>query len=258
MEGVSFTASRRAILSGIDLSFERGEVSAVIGPSGSGKSTLLKCLTTSHRPTAGRVLLGEEDIWQMRRRYRMDLGYVPQDDIIHRQLTVRQAFRFSSRLRLDTGMDSATVDKRVESITELLGLAERRDARIRRLSGGQRKRVNIGIELLADPDILILDEPASGLDPGTEEDLVVLLKRLARFGRTVVLTTHSMEYLSSVDKIVLIMEGRVVFAGRHEEMLSHFGVDHSGEVFKALRGGGAEAWAKRFANSPLAWKRRRG
>ncbi|HBL17390.1 MAG TPA: hypothetical protein DD417_11770 [Elusimicrobia bacterium] len=242
LEGVTFKIGRARLLTDVTLDFRRMEVTAIIGPSGSGKSTLLKCLTTTHRPSKGKVLVGGRDAWEIRRQYRIELGYVPQDDVIHRQLTVDQAFYYASKLRLDTALDGPAVRRRIDSIAQLLGLTEHRRQRIYRLSGGQRKRVNIGIELLADPPVLILDEPASGLDPGTEEDLVKLLGSLARSGRTVVMTTHSMEYLDAVDRIVLVISGNVVFAGNLRELLAHFRVAHPAEVFKAVRQRELDHW----------------
>jgi ABC-type multidrug transport system ATPase subunit len=251
MEAVTFRAGGKALLHEASLSFRCGELTAIIGPSGCGKSTLLKCLTTSRRPASGRVSLAGQDVWAMRAEYRLALGYVPQDDVIHPQLTVAEAFEFASGLRLDTSVPPAEIRSRIDSTAAALGLAGAKDRRIHRLSGGQRKRVNIGIELLADPKILVLDEPASGLDPGTEEDLVKLLAALARGGRTVVTTTHSMEYLAAFDRIVVLAAGYVVFCGSRPELLAHFAVDHEAEVFKAIRGKPAEAWAALYRRSPL-------
>jgi len=252
MESVTFRAGGTPLLHEASLSFRAGELTAIIGPSGCGKSTLLKCLTTTQRPASGRVTLDGKDVWEMRDAYRLALGYVPQDDVIHPQLTVAEAFEFASGLRLDTGLPEAEVRRRIDSATTGLGLAAQKDRRIFRLSGGQRKRVNIGIELLADPKVLILDEPASGLDPGTEEDLVKLLASLARGGQTVVTTTHSMEYLSAVDRIVVLAAGYVVFCGGRPELLAHFGVSHEAEVFKTIRSRPVESWAALYRRSPLA------
>jgi len=252
MESVTFRAGGTTLLHEASLSFRSGELTAIIGPSGCGKSTLLKCLTTTRRPAGGRVTLDGRDVWEMRRQYRLGLGYVPQDDVIHPQLTVSEAFAFASGLRLDTGLAAADVRKRIDSAAAVLGLAAAKDRRIYRLSGGQRKRVNIGIELLADPQVLVLDEPASGLDPGTEEDLVKLLASLARGGRTVVTTTHSMEYLGAVDRVVVLAAGYVVFCGSRDELLTHFQVTHEAEVFKTIRTKPAESWAALYRRSPLA------
>lgn len=252
MRSVCFSSGRARLLSDVSLTFKPGELTAIIGPSGSGKSTLIKCLTTTHRPTEGEVTVDGTDVWKVKRAYRLSLGYVPQDDVIHPQLTVEQAFTYAGRLRLDTGMNDEALAKRTRTIAALLGLSEAMARRIFRLSGGQRKRVNIGVELLADPDVIILDEPASGLDPGTEEDLVRLLGTLARSSRTVIMTIHSMEHLAMADKIVMVASGRVVFCGTLPELLGHFEVPHPAEVFKVVRSRDIEFWVGRYRGSALA------
>ncbi|MBI4424193.1 MAG: ABC transporter ATP-binding protein [Elusimicrobia bacterium] len=256
VDDVSFTAGGRRILSDVHLVLRPGQVTAILGPSGCGKTTLVKCVVAAQRPSAGVVRAAGRDLWEGRRAFRRLLGYVPQDDIVHRELTVEQALRYAALLRLDAAVGGDALRTRIDTVLKLLGLDERRRLRIHRLSGGQRKRVNIGIELLADPDVLVLDEPASGLDPGTEEDLLKLLLRLASQGRTVVLTTHSMEYLAAVHLIVLMAEGTVVFSGSLRELLAHFGVPHAAEVFKALRQHGADYWASRYRDSPFAARAR--
>lgn len=254
MDAVDWRAGRTPIVQGIDLGFRAGRLSALIGPSGCGKTTVLKCLTTLLKPSAGAVTLDGGDLWPRRREWRARIGYVPQDDVVHAALTVRQALTFAARLRLDAATPRDVLERRVASVTKLLGLEERAKLRIARLSGGQRKRVNIGVELVADPDVLVLDEPSSGLDPGTEGDLVKLLKNLASSGRTVVMTTHSMEYLGDYDRVILMMRGRVVFAGSAGEMLAHFSAPHAAEVFRILRTADPDDWASRWRGSPLAHK----
>src|SRR5687767_8558790 len=180
LDSVAYRAGRTVIISGVSLEFRPGRVSALIGPSGSGKSTVLKCLTTLLKPSEGAVLADGQDVWPMRRKFRVSLGYVPQDDVLHPQLSVQDAFYYAAKLRLDESVPEEDLRRRADAVAELLGLSERKRLRVQRLSGGQRKRVNIGVELLADPDILVLDEPASGLDPGTEGDLMKLLARLAK------------------------------------------------------------------------------
>ncbi len=245
-ENLGYRAGGSALLSGATLRFCPGEITAILGPSGSGKSTLLKCLTSVYLPSDGDVVFGGEPVDKNRRQFRQQLGYVPQDDVIHTGLRVEQAFYYAAKLRLDTSLSAEEVEARIAAIAEQLGLAERRRHRIRRLSGGQRKRVNIGVELLADPTLLILDEPASGLDPGTEEDLLKYLRVLADAGKTVVLTTHSMEYLEVPDRLVVLMAGRVVYWGTLEGMLAHFGISHAADVFKTLRQQDVEFWAGRL------------
>ena len=236
LDSVDWRAGRTPIVQGVDLGFPGGTLSAIIGPSGCGKTTVLRCLTTLSKVSAGAVTLDGADLWPERRRWRARIGYVPQDDVVHTALTVRQALTFAARLRLDASTPADVLERRVESVARLLGLEERLKLRIARLSGGQRKRVNIGVELVADPEVLVLDEPASGLDPGTEGDLVKLLKGLAAAGRTVVMTTHSMEYLDQLDQLILMAKGRVMFAGTEAQMLAHFKAPHAAAVFGILRG----------------------
>lgn len=252
LKSVSFRAGGNEILKKISLSFQPGQMTAIIGPSGSGKSTLLKCLTTTIEPSDGRATLGALNLAEIREDFRQQLGYVPQDDVIHRELSVESAFYYSARLRLSPALTEDDVQNRINELAGLLGLADRKNHKISKLSGGQRKRVNIGIELLAEPTILILDEPASGLDPGTEEDLLKFLRVLAQQDRTIVLTTHSMEFLEMMERVVLLMEGHMIFAGPLENLLQHFGIVHIADVFKAIREHDAKHWTKKFSESPLA------
>ena len=253
-KAVSYQAGGNKILSNANLCFRPGQIAAVIGPSGSGKSTLLKCLTTTYEPSEGLITVNGKKLSEITDAYRQILGYVPQDDIIHRQLRVESAFYYAAKLRLDAELEEDSIQERIDLILGTLGLAERRWHRISKLSGGQRKRVNIGIELLADPQILILDEPASGLDPGTEEDLVGVLRELARQQRTIVKTTHSMEFLDKVEMIVLLQQGSVIFAGNLEELLGHFGIVHIADVFKRIREKDTRGWVELFQGSPLSSK----
>ncbi len=244
-EGISVYLGGNKVLSSVSASFLPSRITAILGPSGSGKSTLIKCLATVLNPSRGVITVDGEKLAKVRDALRPQLGYVPQDDVIHRELRVRQAFAFAARLRLDEELPRAAREQRIASITTQLGLDAHRGKRVGRLSGGQRKRVNIGIELIADPRVLLLDEPASGLDPATEEDLLRVLRALAEEGRTVVLTTHSMEYLDRVDRILVLMEGAPIFYGTLAGMLGHFQIPHPAEVFKVIRGQRVEHWVGR-------------
>ena len=243
--GLYLKRSGKNLISNVNLSFFPGKVSAILGPSGSGKSTLVKCLTTVFKPSKGLVTMDGKKLWKERATFRKSLGYVPQDDVIHTELQVQQAFRYAARLRLDPELSDEVIQKKIDHLAGQLGLGEHKKKRIRRLSGGQRKRVNIGIELLADPRVLVLDEPASGLDPGTEEDLLKILRGLANTGKTVILTTHSMEYLDRVDRVVVLVDGAAVFSGPLDSLLSHFDIPHAAEVFKKLRENSVDHWVGR-------------
>ena len=243
--GLYLKRSGKDILANVNLSFFPGKVSAILGPSGSGKSTLVKCLTTVFKPSKGIVTVDGKKLWKERGTFRQSLGYVPQDDIIHTELKVQQAFLYAARLRLDPATADGLIDNKIKHLAAQLGLTEHLKKRIRKLSGGQRKRVNIGIELLANPRVLVLDEPASGLDPGTEEDLLKVLRGLANVGKTVILTTHSMEYLDRVDRVVVLVEGAAVFSGSLESLLLHFDIPHAADVFKKLRTQSVDHWVQR-------------
>ena len=246
--GLGFSVAGRRIIAQITESFLPGTITAVLGPSGSGKSTLLKCLATVYRASQGKVHVDGDDLYADLDGYRRRIGYVPQDDIIHQALKVRSVLRFSARLRLGNRHTTAEIDTRVEQTARRLGLGERLGYRVRSLSGGQRKRVSIAVELLATPDLLIFDEPASGLDPATEADLLKILRDLADEQRTVVLTTHSMEYLERVDRVMLLRDGFLVFSGSLTNLLAYFSAPVPGEVFRILRTKPAGEWLSRWVN----------
>jgi len=254
-ECLSFQAGGNRILKDISLRFRSGEIAAVIGPSGSGKSTLIKCLTTTYEPSGGRVTLNGQDLESQEAAYRGSLGYVPQDDIIHPELKVESTLHFAARLRMPPALSNEGIQSQVDAMIQTLGLEERRNLRVRQLSGGQRKRVNIGVELLADPTVLILDEPASGLDPGVEGDLLRFLRQFASSGKLILKTTHSMEYLDEVDQVVLLMDGYLIFSGLLDEMLAHFKIRHAAEVFKKIRSQEAERWQQHFDRAYPATRR---
>jgi ABC transport system ATP-binding/permease protein len=235
LKGISKSFSGKKIIRNISATFTPGNLTAILGPSGCGKSTLLKCISTIYKPNSGNILLNGESLKNNKLSYRSQIGFVPQDDIIAPELKVKDAFYYSAKLRLDQDIPEQQVNKRINSILQLLGLNEQKKQRINSLSGGQRKRVNIGIECIADPMILILDEPASGLDPGTEEDLINLLKKLSSQNRTILMTTHSMEYLSLFNSIIVLKEGKKYFEGNHSQLLENFGISHAADLFKKMR-----------------------
>lgn len=247
--GLTFKIGSKALISRVTCSLPAGKVTAIIGPSGSGKSTLLRCLASSYKPSAGTVTADGELLKKLGDTYRARLGYVPQDDVVHPELKVEHELGFAARLRLDAAMPAQERKALVDGVIRELGLEGQRRQKIARLSGGQRKRVNIGIELLADPRVILLDEPASGLDPATEEDLLGILRRLARQGRTVGLTTHSMEYLDQVDQILVMMDGAMIYAGPLERLLTHFGIPHVADMFKTLRTAGVQHWSSAWAKA---------
>jgi len=230
----------RSLLSQVSLSLSRGEVAAIIGPSGSGKSTLLKALCGVSRPTDGHVYVGQSDFYQHFDQFRQSIGYVPQDDIIHRELTVQEALTYVGRLRLPSDAPPEFIKARVDEVLGQVDLIERRHLPIHKLSGGQRKRASIASELITAPPLLFLDEPTSGLDPALELNLMQLMQRLAKQGRIVFLTTHVMSNLPMMDKIGVVVEGRLLHWGTPADALSHFRIHHFDQLFTRLSGGSIE------------------
>lgn len=222
---------RTEILKGLSLCVLPGECVGILGGSGCGKSTLLKVLAGLLDPTEGQVLSGP-------------CGFVPQDDIVHTALRVESALVYSARLRLDPTVDTKA---RVEDVLRTLGLHDQRNVRIGRLSGGQRKRVSIGVELLTSPGLMFLDEPTSGLDPALEEHFMELFRTLADGGRTVILTTHVLQSLHRLDLVGVMAAGRLAYYGPPGEMLGYFGVSEAREIYAKLAQG--EALASRFEAS---------
>ena len=179
----------RILVDDVSLAVGPGELVAVIGASGAGKTTLLETLVGAQSPSAGRVTVDGVDV--ATDRDRADVGLVPQDDIIHRDLPLRETLRYAARLRLPGSAGRDEVDRTTDRVLAELDLTARADVPVRDLSGGQRKRASIAVELLTRPRVLALDEPTSGLDPATSAEVLRVLRRVAQGGTTVLLTTHA-------------------------------------------------------------------
>jgi ABC-type multidrug transport system ATPase subunit len=214
------TAGARRILDRVSLGIRPGEFIGILGRSGQGKSTFLNAVCGIVPPASGTVTIGGISIKDREALRRVGIGYVPQDDIVHRELTVWDAVLFSARLRL--GLERRMIESLVERTLDRLGLIPHKDKRVAMLSGGQRKRVSVAIELLAKPSVLFLDEPSSGLDPATEGELMTLLQSLTLTKLTVVCTTHVLHKAYLFDRILIIEGGKLIFAGRVDEARNHF------------------------------------
>jgi ABC-type multidrug transport system ATPase subunit len=224
----------RRILQGIDLAIYPGELVALVGPSGAGKTTLLHDLLGFQPPTDGEIYYDSLPLRTHHDVFRRVLGYVPQSDIIHPQLTVEQTLHYAGRLRLPADTTEEELRARIDRVLDQVGLADERQNTVGRLSGGQRKRASIAVELLTEPRIFFLDEPTSGLDPGLDEQMMLLFRRLADEGRTVILTTHATRNLRVCDRVVVLSHGRDVFMGSPDEALTHFDVDDFIDVYPKL------------------------
>ncbi|HIE13107.1 MAG TPA: FHA domain-containing protein [Desulfotomaculum sp.] len=241
----------RRLLDEITLVIEPREFVAVLGASGSGKSTLLGALNGIRPATAGEILINGRNLYAEYGVFRSMIGYVPQEDIVHGELTVEEALTFSARLRMPDDTSAEEIRNNVERVMAELGLTACRNILVRNLSGGQRKRVNIGVELLTGPSLLFLDEPTSGLDPGLEKAVMEMLRRLADQGRTVIVVTHATFNVGLCDKLIFLTEGgRLAFFGTPAEALSHFGVADFAAIYKRLAAERTpEEWVREFTGS---------
>jgi ABC transport system ATP-binding/permease protein len=250
--GLTVNAGRKVLLDEVSFALEGGQFLAVLGPTGAGKSTLLKALTGARPADRGSVLYNGRDVYGSYAELRNRIGYVPQDDILHPELTVKSALDYAARLRFPPDVSSADRSARVVEVMTELGLDQRADVRVSRLSGGQRKRTSVAIELLTRPSLLILDEPTSGLDPGYEKSVMELLRDLAGSGRTVLTVTHSIQSLDLCDRILFLAPGgQTAYFGPPARTLEYFALPGYPEVFQQLdRSAPGEAKAA-FATSEV-------
>ena len=256
---VSRRIGGREILHKLSLSVEAGELVAIAGGSGAGKTTLLEILAGLQLPSEGEL---RHD--GVARRSRVSagsaIGYVPQDDIIHLEMPLRRTLRYAALLRLPAGTTASEAERIVDETLRDLDLADRADVPVRALSGGQRKRASIAVELLTRPRLFFLDEPTSGLDPSTAADVMRLLRRLSQRGITIVLTTHEPAGIDQCDRVVfLARDGHLAFTGSPTAARRYFGVDSLSEVYERLAGEHTpQVWAERFADSRVRSKTRLG
>jgi ABC-type multidrug transport system ATPase subunit/pSer/pThr/pTyr-binding forkhead associated (FHA) protein len=222
----------------------------VVGPSGAGKSTLLNALTGFRPADKGTVRYAGRDLYSEYDELRRRIGYVPQEDLLHTSLTVRKALEFGAELRFPPDVTKAERRTRVDEVVAELGLTQHANTQVSRLSGGQRKRTSVALELLTRPTLLYLDEPTSGLDPGMDKNVMESLRKLADDGRTVIVVTHSVAQLDLCDYIlVLAPGGYVAYFGPPQDALAFFGKRDYPDVFLNLEATPGAESAARFRNS---------
>lgn len=234
------------ILDHVSLSVLPREFIALVGGSGAGKSTLLNALV-GIRPGIGQVKLNGHDFYTEYEQYRSQLGFVPQNDILHTTLTVEKALDYAARLRLPSHVTAAERNQRIAAVLDTVSMNSEtiRKTRIGNLSGGQRKRVSIAAELLADPKLIYLDEATSGLDPGLEKKMMHTLRRMADEGRTVVLITHATDNIVQTDHVAFLSQGRMIFFGPSQEALDFFEVEDFADIYEKIERSG-EQWRKKY------------
>jgi ABC-type multidrug transport system ATPase subunit/ABC-type multidrug transport system permease subunit len=235
-----------------NVSFPLGErcLLGVIGPSGAGKSTLLGALTGIKPATQGSVLYDNRDLYTHYAELRHRIGLVPQENILHTQLTARRALGYAAELRFPPDTSKSERKRRIDEVLTELSLTRHSETRTDRLSGGQQKRVNVALELLTKPSLLFLDEPTSGLDPGLDKSVMEMMAGLAHDGRTVIVVTHSVANLNLCDRLlVLVPGGKVAFFGPPQDGLKHFGKPGWAEVFQSFETEPDRDWAGDFRRS---------
>lgn len=230
-----FGHHQAVLLNDISLSVPPRAFTAIVGGSGSGKSTLIEALNGLRPAQEGVVLYNGQDYYRSYAAFSTLLGYVPQDDIVHRDLTVERALYYAARLRLPDDFTTEQIQQRIDDVLDDVEMMHRRKMLITKLSGGQRKRVSIAMELLANPSVFFLDEPTSGLDPGLDRKMMLLLRKLADKGRTIILATHATNNISVCDYVCFLAQGgNLVYFGPPDEAKAYFGKNDFTEIYNTL------------------------
>jgi ABC-type multidrug transport system ATPase subunit len=238
VHGVTWTIEgNKTLLNNISMAARPGTLTAVIGPSGAGKSTFARLVAGYTQPTSGTVSFEGHNIHAEYASLRSRIGMVPQDDVVHGQLTVRQALMYAAELRLPPDTTKADREQVVMQVLEELEMTKHLDTRVDKLSGGQRKRASVALELLTGPSLLILDEPTSGLDPALDRQVMTMLRQLADAGRVVLVVTHSLSYLDVCDQVLLLAPGGMTaFYGTPSQIGPELGTTNWADIFSTVAG----------------------
>ncbi len=236
----------KQLLDNISMTARPGTLTAIIGGSGAGKSTLARLIAGYTRPSSGSVTFEGHDIHAEYASLRSRIGMVPQDDVVHRQLTVNQALGYAAELRLPPDTSKSDRARVVAQVLEELDLTKHADTRVDKLSGGQRKRASVALELLTGPSLLILDEPTSGLDPALDHQVMLMLRKLADAGRVVIVVTHMLSYLDMCDQLLLVAPGgKTAYYGPPDQIGAAMGTTNWAKIFTKV-GADPEEANRRF------------
>ena len=238
VRGLTWTIEgNKTLLDNISLDARPGTLTAVIGPSGAGKSTFAKQVAGYTHPTSGTITFEGHDIHAEYASLRSRIGMVPQDDVVHGQLTVNQALMYAAELRLPPDTSKEDRAQVVAQVLEELEMTQHAETRVDKLSGGQRKRASVALELLTGPSLLILDEPTSGLDPALDRQVMTMLRQLADAGRVVLVVTHSLTYLDVCDQVLLLAPGgKTAFCGPPSQIGPQMGTTNWADIFSSVAG----------------------
>jgi ABC transport system ATP-binding/permease protein len=232
VNSVRFKIDGKELLDNISLTCRPGTLTAIIGGSGAGKTTLSRLIAGYTTPSSGTVTFEGHDIHREYATMRSRIGMVPQDDVVHRQLTINQALGYAAELRLPPDTSKADRAQIVAQVLEELELTKHADTRVDKLSGGQRKRASVALELLTGPSLLLLDEPTTGLDPALDRQVMMMLRQLADAGRVVLVVTHSVSYLDVCDQLLLVAPGgKTAFNGPPDQIEAAMGTRNWADIF---------------------------
>jgi ABC-type multidrug transport system ATPase subunit len=248
---VSKSYGSKTVLQDVSIALYPREFVGLMGASGCGKSTLMDALNGMRPATSGQVFVNDLDLYTNFDLLRRSIGYVPQRDILHEALTVERTLYFAAKMRLPGGTSERQINETVNDVIQTVGLEEQRHNAFRQLSGGQQKRLSLGIELITKPNFLFLDEPTSPLDPETTENMMLLFRRLADEGRIVVMVTHKFEKFNSMHHIALLTKGgRLAYFGPPQEALQYFNCSEPGEIYRRMHERTPEESNNAFKYSP--------
>ncbi len=237
------------ILDNVNVTIESNEFVAIVGGSGAGKTTLMNAINGFDRNMEGSVQFNGLDVHKNFNELKDLMGYVPQEDIIYQNLTLRKMLTYTAKLKMGKDVSKKEQNEMIDQVLAMVELTEHQNKYIRKLSGGQKKRASIAVEMLGDPDVFFLDEPTSGLDPGTEQKLMITLNKLSKSqGKTIVMVTHSTQSLELCDKVIFMGRGgRLCFAGTTEEAKMYFDTDNLVDIYNMITEN-PEVYAEQFRN----------
>jgi len=243
------------LLEDLSLSFRGGgQLVAVLGPSGCGKSTLMKVIAGLKEATSGQIFWKGRNLAEETDFEPHEVGYVPQFSIAHEKLEVWECIEDAIRLRCG-GLDAEEVETLLESILSELGMEAIAEKRVEVLSGGQRRRLALGMELVSSPHLLLCDEVTSGLDPKAEDEITALMRAVANKGRLVLNITHSLKHLNTHDSVVILYQGRLVFHAAPSYMLHYFGIGHHEDLYPRLAQRKPEEWASSWSKHRSSYEK---
>ncbi|HSI34202.1 MAG TPA: FHA domain-containing protein, partial [Tepidisphaeraceae bacterium] len=240
------TGQPLSLLRGVNLTINPGEFVALLGPSGAGKSVLMKAISGRERANQGEIRYDKENFYDRFGSFAVSIGYAPQKDIFHDTLRVVDALRYSSKLRLAKDVTDAEIDQNIDRVLGLVGLTPKKNDVIKRLSGGQQKRVTIAMELLSNPKVLFLDEVTSPLDPATEKEVMGVFRDLSREGVTVICITHHANSASLCDQVAFVHDGLLTFYGPPADFKKHFEIETIEDAYGSIKKHPGQHWRDRY------------